>query len=399
MKRMRLPAVLLLCLALCVTAGAEGVTLYTASCFAGSDPSGLAYAELLSAFEQDTGCEIRDDSMESSESWKKKIINDFAAGNEPDVLFFFAAGADSAPILRRVVPLDEINRDYPELRLYEEELFREADGHVYAVPVRPFWEGLFVNTELFERYQIDLPTDWTRFMNAIRRFREEGIVPLAASLTDSPHYVAEMAVLACADIEEQQARPKTAAEVPKSWTEAMGLIRELYLAGAFPDNVNATDAGATTALFREGKAAMQMDGSWFANGLSEEEMEHIAVLPVPRKDGKEQDAYIGGVSMGFYLTHRAYDHAQTRDPAVRLLGWLTNEENRKKLSGIELSGMTGETAEEMTGNGRRMVRPIQDDMNAAAREVWLLDCIAPLAEGDMTPDDCWARVMAQNPFE
>jgi hypothetical protein len=27
MKRMRLPAVLLLCLALCVTAGAEGVTL------------------------------------------------------------------------------------------------------------------------------------------------------------------------------------------------------------------------------------------------------------------------------------------------------------------------------------------------------------------------------------
>ena len=61
--------------------------------------------------------------------------------------------------------------------------------------------------------------------------------------------------------------------------------------------------------------------------------------------------------------------------------------------------MTGETAEEMTGNGRRMVRPIQDDMNAAAREVWLLDCIAPLAEGGMTPDDCWARVMAQNPFE
>ena len=47
-------------------------------------------------------------------------------------------------------------------------------------------------------------------MEAIRVFREKGIVPIAVSLSDIPHYLAEMALLACADAEEQQARPETA---------------------------------------------------------------------------------------------------------------------------------------------------------------------------------------------
>ena len=383
-----------------VAGGAEGVSLYTASCFAGSDPCAMEYIQLLRAFEEETGCRVLDDSRESSESWKKQILNDFAAGNEPDVLFFFAAGADSVPLLPRVVPVDEINRAYPGLNLREEELLREADGHVYAVPVRPYWEGLMINTELFERYGAPWPTTWERFLEAVRIFHAAGIVPLAVSLTDSPHYLAEMAVLCCATEEEQQARPATAEEVPASWREAMGLIRELAEMGAFPENANATDAATTTALFLEGKAAMQVDGSWFATSLSPEQMERTAVLPVPSRHGEtENTPYIGGVSMGFYLTRRAWEHPATREPAVRLLDYLTNEENARQLSAIRLSGVTLETAEKMTAPANRMLRPIQDDMNAAARETWLLECVSAVAEGTMTPEACWERVMALHPFE
>ena len=87
----------------------DGLTLRTASCFAGADAAADAYVQLLRTFEEQTGYTIEDSSATSDESWKASVLYDFAAGNEPDVLFFFAANADSAPILSRVVPIAEIN--------------------------------------------------------------------------------------------------------------------------------------------------------------------------------------------------------------------------------------------------------------------------------------------------
>ena len=47
---------------------------------------------------------------------------------------------------------------------------------------------------------------------------------------------------------------------------------------------------------------------------------------------------------------------------------------------------------------RLMLSPIQDAMNAAAREVWLMECVPAVAEGRMTPEECWRRVMQLHPF-
>ena len=243
MKLRKVPALLLAAMmAFCGTVcTAEGVTLRTVSCFAGDDTaSGLVYVEILNRYESETGNTVLDSSSSSDETWKSSVLNDFAAGNEPDILFFFAAGADSAPLLSRVVPLDEINAEYPEIRLAENEALRETDGKIYAVPVRGYWEGLYVHTDLFEKYGAPLPTDWDALLEAVRIFRENGITPIAISLSDIPHYLAEMAILSCAGKEEQQARPRTAEEVPGSWLEAMRVIRELTEAGAFADNAFAT---------------------------------------------------------------------------------------------------------------------------------------------------------------
>lgn len=107
MRGRRIPALLLgFMLAWTLSAApAEGVTLRTVSCFAGDDSAAGAYVEILNRYESETGNTVRDTSSTSSEAWKSSVLNDFAAGNEPDILFFFAAGADSAPLLSRVVIL------------------------------------------------------------------------------------------------------------------------------------------------------------------------------------------------------------------------------------------------------------------------------------------------------
>lgn len=396
-KGMLLLAALLMLLG---CAAAEGVVLKTVSCFAGNNSSAAAYVEILKAYETETGNRVEDTSAASDEAWKASVLYDFAAGNEPDILFFFAANGDSAPILSRVVPIAEINAAYPRLHLTQNPLLAEADGMVYAIPARPFWEGLFVNADLFEQYELELPTDWAKLETAIHTFREAGIVPISVSLSDIPHYIAEFAMLAGGEPQAYAARPKTLSDVPQSWYRGMELIRRLYEIGAFADDVNATTEVVASQLFREKKAAMQVDGSWFASSILQENMDTTLVMPFPAY-AKEANgtAIIGGVSMGFYLTRKAWNDPSKRDAAVQLLAHLTCEESLAELGDAHYTGRLLESARAMVENADCMLSPIQDAMTKEAREAWLLGCICAVAEGSMSAETCWEKVMALDPFE
>ena len=391
---------LILCLLLCLCAAArgEGVTLRTVTCFGGTDPAAEAYQGILRDYEESTGNRVSDSSSPSDESWKKNVLRDFAVGNEPDLLFFFAAGGDSAPILSRVVPIRTINEAYPDLNLPEIRALEEADGLVYAIPAHGFWEGVYLRTDLFEQYHAPMPDTWEALLEDIRIFRENGIVPIAVSLSDIPHYLAEMVLLSCASAGEQQARPVSFDQVPASWIRAMEVIRELYLAGAFSDDaLTANDTGMLD-LFTSGGAAMRIDGSWMAESLSPDLMNKLRAVPMPlRETAGPQTNCIGGMSMGFYLTRKAWNSQVKRDAAVDLLSWLTRDENLVQLANSSVTGKLLESVQEMEERCS-LLSPLQDAMNQDARECWLLECIPAVAEGTLSPEECWRKVMEHKPF-
>jgi raffinose/stachyose/melibiose transport system substrate-binding protein len=126
-------------------------------------------------------------------------------------------------------------------------------------------------------------------------------------------------------------------------------------------------------------------------------MNTMEVLPMPRRNGNGvSDCYIGGVSMGFYLTRRAWN-SNRRDAAVQLLSVLTAPENVARLGDSTMEGRLLASAERLQ-DGRAMLSPLQDSMNKNARETWLLECIPAVAAGTMTAEECWAKVMALYPF-
>ena len=379
-------------------ARAQGLTIKTVSIFAGSDAAALDYVELLRAWEQETGNRVEDASATSDEAWKTGVLNDFAAGNEADVLFYFAKTADSVPILERVVPIHEINEAYPELHLTENTSIAEANGLIYAIPVRTFWEGLFVNIDLFEQYGVDLPTDWAKLTAAIKKFNEVGIVPIAVSFSDKPHYIVEFAIIASGAPEAHRSRPSSVEEVPASWLNGMALLHQLYELGAFSKDANATTEAVTSRMFREKKAAMQLDGSWFANGLAEEGWDTTAVIPFPAyAEDAEPTAVIGGVSMGFYLSRKAWDDPAKRDAAVDLLAYLTTGDNAQRLGGFSFGGRLLASSHEMINHAKVMLAPFQDEMNPEARSVWF-SRVPGLVDGTADPAQVWAEVMALKPF-
>lgn len=383
----------------CAGAMAEGLTLKTVSTFAGTDAAADSYIALLKAWEQETGNTVVDASATSDESWKTGVLNDFAAGNEADVMFYFCRTADSAPILDKVVPISEINAAYPDLHLTENAACAEADGKIYAIPVRAFWEGLFVNTDLFEKFGLELPTTWEKLETAVATFKDNGIVPIAVSLSDVPHYIAEFAILSSGSVADHLVRPGKGEKVPQSWVDGMNLIKELYDMGAFAADVNATTEAVTSQLFRDKGAAMQLDGSWFANGIPASSMDSTIVMPFPAKSADaDPTAFIGGVSMGFYLSRKAWDDPAKRDAAVNLLAYLTTGDNAKKLGGYSFTGKLLESSYEMINNAGAMNGPFQDVMDPEARNVWF-SAIPGIADGSVDPEATWTEVMALDPFK
>ena len=95
--------------AFAVPALADGVTINVTTTYAGEDGNAQNFKDSVAACEEESGNKVEDSSATSDESFKSRIITDFEAGSEPDVLFFFN-GVDSNQFVEqgKVVSIDEI---------------------------------------------------------------------------------------------------------------------------------------------------------------------------------------------------------------------------------------------------------------------------------------------------
>lgn len=298
------------------------ITLKTVSMFGDGDPSGTTYKAICQEFMKDhPNVTIEDNSQTSDEEWKTMVNADFSVGNEPDVIQFFTdATADSLVATRKLVSIQEIRREYPEYAqdTYEEALDAAAntDGIRRAVPTTSYWEGLYCNADLFQQYGLELPTNWESLEKAIKVFDKNGIVPIACSLNSVPHYWMEYLMLYSAGVEEYTSKPETA---PEGWIKGLSLFKTLRDMDAFPQNTDTVDDAYTSQLFRDKKAAMQLDGSWYAAKIVD--TANTVVIPFPGVPEQEAETgtIVGGISSGFYITRKAWDDPTKRDIAVQFV--------------------------------------------------------------------------------
>lgn len=296
------------------------VTLKTVSMFGGTDPNAEVYQGINEQFKKDYDyVTLEDNSQSSDEDWKTAIAADFSVGNEPDVIQFFTdANADAVLEADKFVTIEEIKAEYPE---YAQDTLEDAlgtaanpDGVQRAVPTTGYWEGLYCNEDLFIEYGIDLPTDWDSLVTAIETFKENGIIPIACSLNNVPHYWLEFLMLYAAGTDEYQSVPESA---PETWAKGLELFKTLRDLGAFPEDTDSVDDAYVGQLFKDKKAAMQLDGSWYAGGIEDTENTVVVAFPGVPDQKAEAGTMVGGFSSGFYITKKAWDDPDKRDAAVK----------------------------------------------------------------------------------
>ena len=329
--------------------GKKEVTLKTVSMFGGTDPNAEVYQaindELMAQYDYIT---IEDNSQSSDEEWKAAVNADFSVGNEPDVIQFFTdATADTIVATDKLVSIEEIRAEYPE---YAKDTLDSAlsaaantDGVERAVPTTGYWEGLFCNKDLFDQYNLELPTDWDSLVTAIETFKENDIIPIACSLNNVPHYWIELLMLYSSGVDEFTTIPTTA---PGGWAEGLSLFKTLRDMGAFPADTDTVDDAYTGQLFRDKKAAMQLDGSWYSGNITDTDNTVVIAFPGVPNQKAEANSLIGGISSGFYITRKAWEDPDKRDAAVKFVMAHTSQAGVQRY--WEATGAVSQAAVEVT---------------------------------------------------
>ena len=400
----------------------SSVTLNVVTSYGGDDGNRKNFEDAIAAYESSTGNKVNDGSATSNEEWKAKVLTDFETGSEPDVLFFFT-NADADPIVdaNKVVSIEEIRETYPDYAAnMKDSMFAEAsDGKHYAVPSAGFWENMFVNKAVLEDCGVSLPGPdytWDQFLTDCQTIKDHGYTPIACSLFEVPHYWFEFMVMNNGSLDTQLDVPTVDADgnlvddaTAEKWIAALNDIKTLYDAGYFPDNtLTATDA-ETVSLFGESEAAFLIDGSWKCGYFSEnhaDNLDNYIVSCVPGKGNRPATDAIGGISMGYFITRKAWDDPAKQAAAVEFVSQLTSDETLSKFVTTEVTALkdgakpTGlnaiqQSAAECNANITGVVGAVQDTITAEAKGELFAD-IQKVVTGQMTAEEAVAAAIKLN---
>lgn len=331
-----------------VVASDNPVEISVVTCFGSGEGHRAYYESAYKTFETTTGHTVHDMSSSLGEEWNAKVLEEFRTGAEPDVLYFHTGTDANTLILQdKVVSLEEIRQVYPSYgnNMTEELLpVSSVDGKAYAVPVNGYWEGLYVNLDVFEELELYLPQGgytWDSFLAHCELLQEKGFFPLAVAMDESLFYLLELAVQNQRENGQTVTVPHSGEDVWFShWCNALEDVKNLYDLGYVPEEPQTLEDNGLYDYFMEGKTGFLFGGSGllpllegYSDGPS------LTVTYTPSKNGRENTEVVGGISMGYYITRRAWEDEARRDAAVQFVTAMTTDAVVNQFSSTNLTAL------------------------------------------------------------
>lgn len=396
-----------------------GVSLRVVTTYGPNDGGREAYLALCDEFSGSTGAAITDESEDSTEEWKQRVIASYQDGAGPDIAFFFT-GPDVENLIGNgvFVSLDEIREEYPDyasnINLSVLESMKAEDGKGYAVPVKGYWERLFVNADIFEELNLPLPETYDDLFTLAPKLLEAGYIPIAASLSEVPHYLFEALLFNETGPSNHSIIPTDPDSPPDNWIAAMEQFTAMYEVGMFPAEADAPTHADAFELFQSKKAAMIIDGDWSVPYVDDPESVVVVNFPANPDSPRKNTDLISGFSMGFYISRAAWEDSAKRDAAVEFVRFMTSNASILRLNASGAAMPVSLTAEDIAQDEgadeatalRRSIDALNetttafvgataDNFRTEARS-WLFGEILPLAKGEVGARDMLSEFIGMN---
>lgn len=314
--------------------------------FAGDDLRAQAVRGLIDEYKKNNP-NVELDAQAIPVDGYRQRLSTVAAGNEMPDVFFVYAGSQSqefydAGLLQPITPLEE---KYPEWKGNFMEgafdRFTFEPNQIYSAPIAlSATSFLYYNKDLFEQYNVKVPTTWAEMMTAIKTFNDNKITPIA--LGNKAPWVAQSTILgSLADRVTGtewflKAAKGEASFQDQVFVDALGKFKELVDNKAFQDGANSIDNTQAEQYFVQGKAAMMISGAWTLTNLAasatEEQVAPIEVTTIPAIEGGagQGGTISGGPGAGFALSKNTTGAA--KDAALELIYAISGPDGQKKIA-------------------------------------------------------------------
>ena len=262
----------------------------------------------------------------NGEQYKSKIRTALAASEAPD-LFYMWGGSFVEPYITggNILPIDSyIDKETLDRLIPGSIEYCRYDGKTYSLPMFIFVANLYCNKKLFEQADAKIPETYDELIDAVRKLRSRGIVPIVVGEKDrwtGMYWYDILAMRQAGNQECLNALNDPSLFRNKAFEDAAEKLLELVDANAFNSDVLSISFDDMVSEFSRGKAAMMYQGNWVESRFEEYDSaarDNIVVVPFPIiSDGKGNlTEFYGGSADGFYINintrykQEAYDALQ-----------------------------------------------------------------------------------------
>lgn len=387
------------------------VTIYFLSSWSGSDTKADKIETILNEFQKENPDIKVLNRSRANDDFLFTLKTDFAQGNEPDV-FGLWPGSDIVNLINHskvadLTPILEEDTKWSESFNKDALSYGKYDGKVYGLPVEVIYEGLFINKDLFQKYNVKIPENYDELLQAVKIFKANNIVPIAYNSTPEGTYLYQN-IVAKLGGKDNVENPYCNDIIKDCYLDGMKYMKQLYDLGAFPKECFAMDDKSRNDMFINKKAAMIVQGSWFiGSGSIDNFSTTVGIVPFPYfKDSKtDKSAIIYGIGNGnFHMSEAAYKDEHKRRACVKLLKFLTSTKSMNYFvshSG-SMSGLNNQVyvdniglslhGEEMVENSKELIAPPDSIIERSTWENVLVKKFPLMLQNQITPEEIYKEM-------
>ncbi len=261
--------------------------------------------------------------------YKSKLKVMLGANDAPDI--FFSWSGEFAYKFARANKAIDLSKYYEEDTKWKESFVQaslvpfEYNEDIYGVPVRIDCKLMAYNKELFDKYNLKVPTTFDEFLNICDVFKKEDIIPIALGNSDpwaAGHYISTFNSLCVPeDIRTKDNNYKTGSFTDPGYIEAINMLKQINDNGYFTPNTNGMDFDMARNDFFTGKAAMTYMQAIEFNRCEENGI-NAGVFKIPSSENaKGNQNLVTGSPDGFMIS----SNCKHPDIAIEFLKLMTSK--------------------------------------------------------------------------
>ncbi len=306
----------------------ETSTISLMTSWGGVDSKAGCLTDLLDKFENENpNIKVSNQSIFGDE-YLPTLKTRFASGNEPDVFGLWPC-SDIKYMIRanKLADLtDMLKNDSEWMGSFKGNYFdlTTYNNRIFGIPFELVFEGMFINKDLFQQYNVKIPQNYQELKNAINIFNKHNITPIAYNATAEGSYIYQNMIASLGGNEGVE-KFIVNNKINKYYIDAMKYMKELYEMHAFPNDLISITSEERNNLFIKKQAAMIVQGSWFAAYFGKFDTT-VEMIPFPSM-GNGRSKIPAGLGGGtFYISKSAWSTPKGKENTVKLLKFLTSNE-------------------------------------------------------------------------